>query len=56
MAHKVPQDNVSKNRLRIIQNYDLNGSPNGFPKKISKPVNHPNLDFRSLDVVDNLKL
>ena len=26
MAHKVPQDNVSKNRLKIIQNFDLNRS------------------------------
>ena len=26
MAHKVSQDNVSKNRLTIIQNFDLNRS------------------------------
>ena len=46
MAHKVSQDNVSKYRLRITQNFDLNRSVTLaiFPKKILKPVNHPNHD------------
>ena len=38
MAHKVSQDNVSKNRLRMTKNFDLNRSVT----LVLKPVNHPN--------------
>ena len=43
MAHKVSQDNVSKNGLRITQNFDLNRSATlaVFPRKNLKTGESP---------------